>query len=195
MSVSHDIKKSARTFAEYVYPALQPYIGADMLVTVEGVDSYVTRCLDTQTGTDHLIHAQGSLYALGSRVEYDAEHRNGFPYNNFTIREANTQGHDCEWQKVQRAIDQGGIFPRFWAHAYMARDGRTVLSAAFIQTEVLWRRAHELPADHANNPWDGNLFRRVRWSSFTRSEICVIGPLAPQSLRRDLPFIQEYLCP
>lgn len=195
MSVSHEIKKSARTFAEHVYPALQPYIGADMLVTVEGVDSYVTRCLDTQSGIDHMLHAQRTVYGLGSRVEYDKEGRSGFPFNNFTIRDANKQGNDAEWQKVQRAIDQGGIFPRFWSHAYMAQDGSTVLAAAFISTELLWRRAHELPPNHAYNPYEGNRFRRISWLQFDRSEICVIGPLAPQALRRDLNFIQEYLCP
>jgi hypothetical protein len=140
--VERDLTKSARVFADVVWPAVAPLCGGGDLQTVESVtEKRFTDVLDAHAGIDawQVIKQKSVIRGIASRVQYSNR-----PYNTFTIRYRRDSGARTEYSKRREALlnrEKGYLYPHLTIQAYVSNDAKTLLDAAIICTSDLFDQA------------------------------------------------------
>lgn len=158
--------KATSAFITDVWPVIRLVLGGGELRTTEQVvtDTEIARALDF-AGVDHLQLCEPTgLRPIAARVQPGN-------YRTFSVRYRLPNGKSTEWQKLNRAIDAGLIYPTILVQAYTTKDAK-VADVGIIYTadlvDAIKRGRPGYDYQLKTNSTDGNEFLVIGWDALRK---------------------------
>ncbi len=139
MNITELLSDSARDFQNIVWPHISSVrlLSGGVLRPVEAVaEKNFKDELDLFAGIDawQIQYGPTAIRGIASRVQW------GMRHDSFTIRTKLPSGHETEYQKRLRAIQnqkEGHLYPHLTIQAYLIQRGGPLSAAAAIETKAL----------------------------------------------------------
>lgn len=134
-----DLDKSAASFKDVVWPAVQARFKGDLVPVESMTDSAMAKMIDLRSGIDALhLSADQRIRGIACRVQAIKEGEK--VWRSFTIRYQRDSGAMTEYEKRKRDMESKGgwLYPYLTIQAYTAHGGtQQLLCAAVTTTEAL----------------------------------------------------------
>lgn len=117
-------------------PYIENFLCAEKLLRCEGRVNIIPKHLDTCCGIDMIMvnDSNGVSHGVGCRVQYDKNQL--IKYKTFTIRKARESGAKTEFEKLNDAINENGLYPTYFLHIYADNESNMNINRMAIARTV-----------------------------------------------------------